>query len=1200
MGPGTIRRNRKFLSMTAHLLCGVALAGSAAFPAQAADDSYDIRVMTLNIWNKFKQNPEVTADFMAAANFDVLGMQETNGSTYVSGLPGLLASRGRGAYGNVEVGDVGIVSRLPGQFGTLNLGGSTQGRYVSYTQLDAQGSRPQTLIGTVHLDYADGSNGRLNEAKTLNEWAKESSQPIIIMGDFNAGDVSERGLHHVDRQIGLIQRIGSNNFHRDLAWQYIRAGNEATTRAVIQEAYPGQNIDDLSWKQWGDALSEAYKAGRDVGLRDETYPVDLNEPVTMNVFKKQYMLLQTDAVREGFKPHDLNDGSTTWPSAGEDKTEDWASWDRVKIDHFLVSRPFGKWYQIVDDPNDPYTGVIKDVTVTKPGGRPEAISDHEPVAHDFRWVGPQLQTYAENQATKTRLVWGAGAYGFEAKNKEFVLTRNNNRNDLYLGQVSDENGNPILNDLTVEEKKTLLNCDSSDARFQQAIQDYCIDDHSFIGETAVTDGGTIIVNEDAALGNADARLRLIGGGLRIAGSDMTSLDRKVSLEGLGWIDIADAGNSVTLLQEATGEGALLKQGAGTLILGQASSYSGGTLVEAGVLQAGTQGAFVNNTAFALNGGRLDLNGYDLAMASLAGEGGTLDLGAANLTINQVASTSFDGTIDGTGSFTKSGTGTLVLNGANTYSGATTIKAGGLVIGDASHADAHLAGAVSVENGAFIGGIGSVGALHAAAGSVIAPGNSIGTLRVADDLTFDKNATYVAEIDGSGTSDRIDVGGTATLGGANVYVEKAAGTYMPGRRYTLLSAEGGISGAFGDMSQNMPFVDMGLAYDANAVYLDIARNGVDFVSVAQTRNQKSVAAAVEALGAGSGIYDTVVMQEGEDNARRAFNALSGEVHASARTALINDSSTVRNAVLDRIGAAFGNAGQGAASSTVATDANAGGLSAPQAAIWGQAVGSWSETGANGNAGKLKQSTGGFIAGYDAEVVENWRLGAVAGYSRTSFDVDDRNSSGHSDNYHLGVYGGAQWDATMLKAGLAYSWHRIETDRLVAYPGFSESLDGNYDGNTFQAFGELSHRFDVKGAVIEPFANLAVVRLQTDGFNEKGGSAALGFGKETTTTTFTTLGLRASTPVMLGDTEVRLNGALGWQHAFGDTTPTSVASFESGTAFSVAGVPVTEDSAVIKAGFDIDLGHDATLGLEYSGQYGSDFSQNTGRAKLSIKF
>lgn len=1196
MVPGTTKRNRKLLALTAQLLCGAAVAGVTAVPARAAE-TYDIRVMTLNIWNKFKQSPELTAAFMAAANFDVLGMQEINGSTYVTRIPDFLQTDGRGTYGNVQVGDVGIISRLPGKFGTVNLGGNTQGRYVSYTQLDAQGSRPQTLIGTVHLDYADGSTSRVKEAKALNNWAKGNAQPIILMGDFNAGDVSERGLHHVDAQIRVMQQSDNNNFYRDLSRQYVLNADQTTMRSVIQTAFPGQNIDNLTWKQWGDALLSALKAGNNVGLKDETYAVDNNTPVTMNVLKKQYMLLQTDATREGFKPHELNDGSTTWPSAGEDATNVWASWDRAKIDHFLVSRPFGKWYEIVDDPNDPYTGVIKDVMVTRPGGKPEPISDHEPVAHDFRWVGPQLQTYSENNTDKTRLVWGANAYGFEDKNKEFVLTRNNHRTDLYLGQISDDNGNPIVSGLTLEEKKTLLNCASTDARFQQAIKDYCIDDHSFIGETAITDGGTILVSEDAALGNADARLRLIDGGLRITGSDMKTLNRTVSLEGLGWIDIADAGNRVTLQQQATGAGALLKRGTGTLVLGQANNYTGGTLVEAGLLQAGVAGALVDNTAFAVNGGKLDLNNFNVTMSSLMGEGGTLSLGSAALTVNQSANTRFDGDIDGAGSLTKSGTGILVLNGSNTYSGGTTVKEGGLVIGDANHTNASLGGTVSVENGAYLSGSGSLGGLYVGAGSIIAPGNSIGTLKVAGNLTFDAAATYVAEIDASGNSDRIDVSGTATLGGAKVYVEKAAGTYMPGKRYTILSAEGGITGTFVDLSQNMPFVDLGLAYDASKVYLDIARNDVDFVATAKTSNQKSVAAAVEALGAGNAVYDTVVMQDSEDDARRAFNALSGEIYASTRTALINDSSIIRNAAIDRIDAAFGSSGQ---TSAVATDAGSAQVFAPRAAIWGQALGQWSETSADGNAGKLKQSTGGFVAGYDAEVVENWRLGALAGYSRTSFDVNDRNSSGNSDNYHVGIYGGTQFDATMLKAGVAYSWHRIETDRFVAFPGFSESLDANYSANTMQAFGEISHRFDLNGTVMEPFANLAVVRLQTDRFNERGGNAALQIGKETTTTTFTTLGLRASAPVVFGSMNAKLNGTVGWQHAYGDTVPTAAEAFDAGAMFEVAGAPIAKDSAIIKAGFDIDLGNRTTLGLEYSGQYGSSFNQNTGKAKLSVKF
>ncbi|MCK1975187.1 hypothetical protein LNK20_21110, partial [Bacillus safensis] len=85
--------------------------------------------------------------------------------------------------------------------------------------------------------------------------------------------------------IRLMQQSDGNTFYRDLTRQYVLNADQQTMRSVIQEAYVGQDIDTLSWKQWGDALSAAYKAGKNVGLQDETYAVANNTPVTMNVLK---------------------------------------------------------------------------------------------------------------------------------------------------------------------------------------------------------------------------------------------------------------------------------------------------------------------------------------------------------------------------------------------------------------------------------------------------------------------------------------------------------------------------------------------------------------------------------------------------------------------------------------------------------------------------------------------------------------------------------------------------------------------------------------------------------------------------------------------------------------------------------------------------------------------------------------------------
>ncbi|MBA8902911.1 autotransporter domain-containing protein, partial [Phyllobacterium sp. P30BS-XVII] len=96
------------------------------------------------------------------------------------------------------------------------------------------------------------------------------------------------------------------------------------------------------------------------------------------------------------------------------------------------------------------------------------------------------------------------------------------------------------------------------------------------------------------------------------------------------------------------------------------------------------------------------------------------------------------------------------------------------------------------------------------------------------------------------------------------------------------------------------------------------------------------------------------------------------------------------------------------------------------------------------------------------------------------------------------------------------------------------------------------------------------------------------------------LRASAPFALGTMDIEARGTIGWQHAYGDITPNSTLAFATGNAFSVAGVPIAEDTAMVEAGVDFKLSRNATLGLTYTGQYGSGLTQNAVDAKLGVKF
>lgn len=562
-----------------------------------------------------------------------------------------------------------------------------------------------------------------------------------------------------------------------------------------------------------------------------------------------------------------------------------------------------------------------------------------------------------------------------------------------------------------------------------------------------------------------------------------------------------------------------------------------------------------------------------------------------------------------GTTTVSG-GTLNVEG--TLGGTAFVNNGGkLIVGDASHAAASLTGDVLVNAGGTLGGQGTVGTTTIAAGGTVTPGNSIGTLSVDGDVTFEAGSTYLAEINPALDSDLIDASGEANIEGGTVYAQKVAGVYTPDSRWAILGADNGVKGRFDGLDQNMPFVDLELAYDANHVYIDATRNDVAFCDIADTINQCATGNGLETTSGSNPVYDLVAALPDEDSARAALDQLSGEIHASGKTALIEDSHVIRDAVNDHIRASFAALDQeetpamayAGTGSNAAGSAIGGALTSGEAerfAAWGTAFGAWGHSDGDGNAAALDHTTGGFVAGLDGLVTETVQLGVVAGYSRSSFRADDRASSGDGDTYHLGVYGGTEIGALGIRGGAAYGWSHIETTRSAAFPGFTDDLGAGYDAGLFQAFGEVSYRIDTPSAAFEPFANLAHVRLATDGFTETGGAAALTGSAGTTSATFATLGIRASTTFDLGDIAATAHGMVGWRHAIGDTVPSDTHALSGGDAFTVTGTPIAKNAAIIEAGLDFAIAPNATLGFSYNGQFASDAHNNGARARLSVKF
>ncbi|WP_060431559.1 autotransporter serine protease, partial [Serratia marcescens] len=329
-------------------------------------------------------------------------------------------------------------------------------------------------------------------------------------------------------------------------------------------------------------------------------------------------------------------------------------------------------------------------------------------------------------------------------------------------------------------------------------------------------------------------------------------------------------------------------------------------------------------------------------------------------------------ISGHGGLTKQGIGTLVLTGTNTYSGPTLVNQGRLAV------NGSVTSAVSVQSGGIVGGSGTVGSLTARQGGTVAPGNSIGTLNVAGNVSFEPGSRYAVEVGPNGQSDRIQSSGSATIGGGEVAVTlenspnlltQSEVRSLLGQQYNILSAQQGVSGQFDAVAPNYLFLGTGLSYQPTGVTLSVGRNGTSFASVAQTANERAVAAAADALAAGNPVYESLLGSGTAGEARQAFRQLSGQIHADIASALVNDSRYLREALNGRLRQA-----EGLASSSA--------IKADEGGAWAQLLGAWDHASGDANATGYQASTYGVLVGLDSAVADDWRLGVATGYTRTS--------------------------------------------------------------------------------------------------------------------------------------------------------------------------------------------------------------------------
>ncbi|HYO26183.1 MAG TPA: autotransporter-associated beta strand repeat-containing protein, partial [Lacipirellulaceae bacterium] len=291
--------------------------------------------------------------------------------------------------------------------------------------------------------------------------------------------------------------------------------------------------------------------------------------------------------------------------------------------------------------------------------------------------------------------------------------------------------------------------------------------NTYTGGTVLR-GGALGITTDANIGGSTSAVTFAGGLLRINGTTLSSMgSHAVNWSTFdGGFDVDSAGHAFTVSQAIGGSGAMIKRGAGRLVLSNTSnSYTGGTRLEGGAVEISSLS---------------NIGGTSSAITFAGGILRTTASAVASLAANNVNWSTFDGGFDvsnsgsmlvltnpigGSGSLTKLGAGTLRMDVANSYTGDTRLNAGTLVV---LHPDALLqtnlvpgggALAVTVTNVVNLGGMKGSGALALGSFALNVGGNG-------------QDTTYSGVLSSSSPQGAITkVGsGTLTLSGASSFTK----------------------------------------------------------------------------------------------------------------------------------------------------------------------------------------------------------------------------------------------------------------------------------------------------------------------------------------------------------------------------------------------------------------------------------------------
>lgn len=536
-----------------------------------------------------------------------------------------------------------------------------------------------------------------------------------------------------------------------------------------------------------------------------------------------------------------------------------------------------------------------------------------------------------------------------------------------------------------------------------------------------------------------------------------------------------------------------------------------------------------------------------------------------------------------GTLVKKGEGTLIMTGNNSYAGTTTVEGGTLLA---------FAESIGTDNTVSVGAQGTFGVLSSYNDQFTKKGHLYSTdaqkgelkIEIAEGGTLAIDATsnvVVNSVNFKGNNKRFAI----TLEGADA-----------GKLVEAWNGEKGtLTGSFKAENTNNLFGSNGqdLTQDVESQYvffeLDKAegkgnqatvsmkkKDGVTFEQFASTANEQKIAAAIEASG--NKLTGEILSAKTENEIRDTYRALDDDFYATARNALVVNATAVSRTVMDQA------RGMG--------EGRAAEVDNGRARIWAAGIGHWGEAEGTKSTMDVDFRTG--FLGAEALVLDNTKFGAFFGYGTTDYKSGLNKIDG--EDKHFGVYGLTDIGNVTMTYGVAYTDEDRDTVRVMN----TNVNQHSENASVLQGFVEGAYNFDLSVAKVSPYVGFTWARVETDAVVDNAIGHSFKTDEIKDDIQIATLGVRTAVPFAMGNMPVALTADLGWSHYFGDTEGLVNVQMGEGGKFAAIEGSELKDQANLGLGIVGQVAKHATVGVSYSGSWGSDINTHGIFANVRFNF